>query len=124
MGAGPKKPKEAGYDPLAMAQPLGQARNPNPPPSPTTSVSTVHSEATDGGPGPAMDKEVGDELAQIKECISGMDVNALPYAGQVGFHALSSKLLLPIDAMQPLTRHHIYSFWLTLTKPWLCTDLL
>ena len=82
-GAEPKKPKEA-YDPLAMAQPLGAARNP--PPSPASSVSTVRSEVTDGGPGPILDHEVGDELQQIKDCISGMDVNALPYAGQVGLY--------------------------------------
>ena len=82
-GAGPKKHKEA-YDPLAMAQPLGAARNP--PPSPTTSVSTVHSEVTDGGPGPVLDREVGDEREQIKACISGMEVQALPFAGQVGLN--------------------------------------
>jgi hypothetical protein len=39
-----------------------------------------------------MDKEVGDELAQIKECISEMGVNALPYAGQVGQYVLFSCL--------------------------------
>jgi hypothetical protein len=76
-----KKLKEA-YDPLAAAQPLGAARNP--PPSPATSVSTIQSEMTDGGPGPIPDQEVGDELAQIKACITQMDVGALPYGGQVG----------------------------------------
>ena len=86
-GAEAKKSKEA-YDPLAMAQPLGAARNP--PPSPTTSVSTVHSEVTDGGPGPVLDREVGDELEQIKACISGMDVQALPFAGQVGLPYLNN----------------------------------
>jgi hypothetical protein len=75
-----KKLREA-YDPLASAQPLGTARNP--PPSPATSVSTIQSEVTDGGPGPIPDQEVGDELAQIKACINKMDVGALPYGGQV-----------------------------------------
>ena len=75
-----KKLREA-YDPLASAQPLGMARNP--PPSPATSVSTIQSEVTDGGPGPIPDQEVGDELAQIKACINKMDVGALPYGGQV-----------------------------------------
>ena len=61
-----KKSKDSGYDPQAAAQPLGAARNPLPPPSPTTSVSTVHSEVTDGGPGPIIDREVGNKLEEIK----------------------------------------------------------
>jgi len=78
-----KKQREAGFDPQASAVPLGAARQP--PPSPATSISTVHSEATDGGH--VVDQEVGDELEQIKHCITQMDVGALPYAGQVCKHA-------------------------------------
>ena len=70
-GAGPKKQRDSKvFDPQASAKPLGAARNP--PPSPTTSVSTIHSEVTEGGP--VEDKEVGDELEAIKACMTSMGV--------------------------------------------------
>ena len=94
-----KKHREAGFDPQASAVPLGAARNP--PPSPATSISTVHSEVTDGGQ--VTDREVGDELEQIKHCITQMDVGALPYAGQVGYFPLLLVISSQNWAMTPLT---------------------
>jgi hypothetical protein len=74
LEAGPKKLRDT-FDPQASAIPLGnQARNP--PPSPTTSISTVQSEATEGGP--VEDKEEGDELEAIKACMTSMGVQPPP----------------------------------------------
>ena len=67
------------FDPKGEAVPLGGARHA--PPSPTTSVSTIQSEITDGGV--VEDKEVGDELEEIKACINQMKVKPMPLGTQV-----------------------------------------
>ena len=77
--ADPKKLRDgAKFDPLTEAVPLGHR---HPPPSPTTSVSTVVSAVSDGGQ--VEDREVGDELEEIKACINQMEVKSLPLAIQV-----------------------------------------
>ena len=76
----PKKLRDGGkFDPKGEAVPLGGHRQP--PPSPTTSVSTVQSETTEGGP--VEDREVGDELEEIKARINQMKVKPMPLASQV-----------------------------------------
>ena len=73
----PKKQKEAKtYNPRDQATALGGRHRA--PPSPTTSISTVASEATDTGT--VEDQEVGDELAGIKQCIKEMQVDSVPAA--------------------------------------------
>ena len=69
----PKKQRET-HDPRAQATALGGRHRV--PPSPTTSISTIASEATDTGT--VEDQEVGDELAGIKKCISDMQVGSVP----------------------------------------------
>jgi hypothetical protein len=60
-----------GFDPKGEAAPLG-ARRKERESSPTTSVSTVVSESTDCGT--VEDKEVGDELQEIKQYIKDLHV--------------------------------------------------
>ena len=71
----PKKQKEVHeFDPRSQATALGGRHRA--PPSPTTSISTIASEATDTGT--VEDREVGDELAGIKKCIAEMQMNSVP----------------------------------------------